>query len=94
MSFGLGSGIVSALLLLIGIVLVVFIVFKLGKFILGLIVNIILGFIAILLLNSIFGLGIQWNWLVIVITAILGLPGVLIIVILKFLGVVLFGMPV
>jgi inhibitor of the pro-sigma K processing machinery len=94
MSFGLGSGIVSALLLLIGIVLVVFIVFKLGKFILGLIVNIILGFIAILLLNSIFGLGIPWNWLVIVITAILGLPGVLLIVILKFLGVVLFGMPV
>ena len=94
MVFGLGSGIVSAILLIIGIILVIYIVFKLGKFVLGLIVNIILGFIAIFLLNTLFGLGVPWNWLVIIITALLGLPGVLIIVVLKLLGIMLFGVPV
>ena len=94
MAFGIGSGIVSAILLIVGIAIVIYIVFKLGKFILGLVVNVILGFIAIVLLNTIFGLGIPWNWVVIVITALLGLPGVLLIVILKLLGVMLFGLPV
>ncbi len=92
MVLDLSSGIVSTILIIIGIFLVVFIVFKLGKVILGLIVNIILGFIAILLLNAIFNIGIPWNWLVVVITAVLGLPGVLLVVILKFLGIMLLGL--
>ncbi len=85
----LANSIISELILLAGILLLIFIIFKLGKFIIGLIINIILGFIAIFLLNAIFGLGIPWNLPVIVITALGGMVGVAIIVILDLIGIVL-----
>ncbi len=83
----LGS-IVSLLILLVLSFLVIYVIFKLGKFISGILVNIILGFISIVVLNSVFAISIPWDLWVIVITAILGLPGVFIIVILKLLGIV------
>lgn len=83
----LGDTLISEILILIGIFLVLYIIFKLGKLILGLVANLILGFIAIFALNAIFGLGISFSIIVIIITAVLGLPGVGIIVILKLLGI-------
>lgn len=81
------NGILAEILLIIGIFLVLYIIFKLGRFVLGLIINVILGFIAILVINSIFGFGIPWNLINIIITALLGLPGVALIVILKLIGI-------
>ena len=87
MLLGLTSGILTTVLIAIGILLVVYIIFRLGKFIFGLIVNVALGFISIFVLNALFSIGIPWDWIVIIITALLGLPGVAIIVVLKLLGI-------
>jgi inhibitor of the pro-sigma K processing machinery len=81
------GGILSEILIVIGIFLVLYIIFKLGKFILGLIVNVILGFIAIFVVNALFGLGLSWDLITVIITALLGLPGVALLVILKLLGI-------
>ena len=87
MVFGVGSAIMSELLLLVGVFLVLYIIFRLGRFIIGVLANIILGFVSIVVLNGLFSIGIPWNLLVIIITALLGLPGVGLIVILKLLGI-------
>lgn len=79
---------VSEILIVAAIVLIVFIVFKLGKFLLGLVVNSILGLIAIFLINAVFGLAIPITLAVIVATAIFGLPAVFVIVILKLGGLI------
>ncbi len=79
---------VSEILVVIAIILVVFIIFRLGKFLLGLLVNSILGLIAIFLLNAIFGLAIPITLAVIVATAIFGLPAVFVLVILKLGGLI------
>ena len=84
---GLGGPLLSGILLIVGIFVVLYIIFKIGKLIAGLIVNAILGFISIFAINALFGIGIPWDWIVIIVTALLGLPGVAIIVILKLLGV-------
>ena len=81
------GGIVSSIILLLLIFLVVYIIFAIGKTLIGLLVNVVLGFISIFLLNSFFALGLPFDLLTIIITALLGLPGVLIIVILKLLGI-------
>jgi len=87
MVLGAASAILSEILIIIGIFLVLYIIFRLGKFIIGLIVNVILGFIAIFVLDAVFNLAIPFDWIVIIITALLGLPGVAIVVILKLLGI-------
>lgn len=89
MTVALSSALASEVLLIIGVFLIIFIIFKLGKVILGLLANIILGFISIFIINSVFSIGIPFNLIVIVITAILGLPGVAIVVILKLLGILI-----
>jgi hypothetical protein len=90
MVVGLLSGtLVSEILVILCIFLVLYIIFKLGKLIAGLIVNVILGFVSIFALNAIFGLGLTFSLVVLVITAIFGLPGVAVIVVLKLLGITL-----
>ncbi len=76
-------GIIAILVIL----LVIFIIFKFGKLIIGLILNSILGLIAIYLVNTIFDLGILYNLITIIIVAIFGLPAVLVIIILKLIGI-------
>lgn len=82
----LGS-VASELVVIAAILLVLFIILKLGKIIIGLILNSVLGLIAIYLVNSLFNLGIVYNLLTIVIVAIAGLPAVAIIIILKLIGI-------
>lgn len=81
------GSIVSVFVLILLIFLVLYIIFKLGNLILGLVINVILGFISIYVLNSLFALGISFDLVVFIITAILGLPGVVIIVALKLIGI-------
>jgi hypothetical protein len=77
----------SEILVIAAILLVLYIILKLGKTIIGLILNSILGLIAIYLVNVIFGLGIIYNLLTLVVVAIFGLPAVAIIIILKLIGI-------
>ena len=81
------SAIISEFILIVGIFLILYIIFSLGRSLLGLILNVVLGFISIFLINAIFNLGIPFDIYVIIITAILGLPGVAIVIILKLIGI-------
>lgn len=82
----LGSA-ASGIVLLIAILLVLFIIFKLGKSLIGLLTNSILGLISIFVINALFGIGIPISWLTIIATALFGLPAVAIMVVLRLLGI-------
>ena len=82
----LGS-LASIVLTVVLIAIVLFVIFKMGRLIFGLIANSILGIISIFVVNALFNLGITINLLTIVVTAIFGLPAVFLIVILKLLGI-------
>jgi inhibitor of the pro-sigma K processing machinery len=75
------------LVVIAAILLVLFIILKLGKLLIGLILNSILGLIAIYLVNALFGLGIIYNLITIIVVAIFGLPAVAVIIILKLIGI-------
>jgi inhibitor of the pro-sigma K processing machinery len=77
----------SELVLIAAILVVLFVILKLGKLLLGLVLNSILGLIAIYLLNALFNLGIAYNLLTIIIVAIFGLPAVAVVVLLKLIGI-------
>jgi inhibitor of the pro-sigma K processing machinery len=81
------------LLLAIIIVIVLFKVFKLGS---KVIINSIIGIILLFLTNSLFGLfglglTIDINLLTVIICAIAGIPGVVLIIVLAFLGIPYFA---
>ncbi len=78
----LGS-LASAIILIVLIVAVAVIIFHLGKMLAGLVVNSVLGLIVVLIVNSVFGLGITVALLGWILIAIIGLPAVLAIVVLK-----------
>jgi hypothetical protein len=84
------SGLVSIALPIVIILIVLFILFKLGRFVLkyvlGVIVNSIMGFIAIYILNALFNMGIPFTWPIIIATALFGLPAVGTMVILHVLA--------
>jgi hypothetical protein len=84
------SSIAGMALPIVLILIVLFIVYKLGKFVLkyvlGIIVNSVLGFVAIYLLNAMFGMGIPFTWPIIIATALFGLPAVGTMVILHVLA--------
>lgn len=79
--------IASEIVVIAAILVVLFIILKLGKILIGLILNSILGLIAIYLVNTIFSLGIIYNLLTLIVVAIFGLPAVAIIIILKLIGI-------
>lgn len=82
---GQGVGLLLAIIL---IALIFFYVLPLsGNIFYALIINTIVGFIVIFLVNAIFGLGIRYDILVLVFVAIFGLLAVAILVILNLLGV-------
>ena len=79
--------IASEIVVIAAILIVLYIILKLGKILIGLILNSILGLIAIYLVNAIFSLGIVYNLLTIIVVAIFGLPAVAVIIILKLIGI-------
>ncbi len=82
----LGS-IFSELLVIVAILIVLFVIFSLGRLLFGLILNSVLGLICIWVVNAIFGLGISFGLLTWIVVAIFGLPAVAIIIILKLIGI-------
>ena len=81
------GGLLPTILVVLAIFVVVLIIFLLGRLILGLIVNSILGLLAIWAVDTFFGLGIPFTIPVVAVTAIFGLPAVLVLIILRFFGV-------
>ena len=82
-----GGSIVSELILAALIAVVLFIIFKLGKLLVGIIVNSIVGLIAIVLLDYVFNIGIPIAWVTMIPTALFGLPAVAVLVILRLFGI-------
>ena len=93
MVLGIGGALLSEIVLAFLIAVVLFIIFKIGKKILklvfGIIINSILGVIAFLALNYLFGMEIPIELATMVPTALFGLPAVGTLIILK-----LFGFPI
>ncbi len=89
---GLAGGIAGEAVLLALIVAVLLGVFLIGRFLLrivsGLIINAILGVVSLFALNALFGIGITITPLIVLAAAIFGLPGMVVIIILHFLGIV------
>jgi inhibitor of the pro-sigma K processing machinery len=68
-------------------IILVYIVFRIGKMILGLLTNIVLGFISLFAINLLFGIGIPYDLAAIILTALFGVVGVFILLLLKFIGI-------
>lgn len=79
--------IVSEVLVIAAILVVLYVILKLGNLLFGLILNSILGLIAIFLVNALFSLGIAYDLITVIVVAVFGLPAVAIIIILKLLGI-------
>jgi inhibitor of the pro-sigma K processing machinery len=77
---------VYELLALLVAVILIYVLWKLLKVIWYLLANSIMGIIVFWVLNAFFGLGIPINILSIAIVAIAGIPGVLIVLLIHFLG--------
>ena len=82
---GHGIGLLSTVILIALIFL--FILPLTGGLLYALIANTVVGFIVIFLVNGLFGLGIEYDLLVLVFVAIFGLLAVAILIILNLLGV-------
>ncbi len=84
------ESIISSIVIVLSIAFVVFLVFKLGRFavklLVGIVVNSILGFVTILLLDYFLNIGIPFSLPVLISTALFGLPGVGTMVVFKLFG--------
>ena len=82
---GHGIGLLLAVILIA--VIFLFILPLSGGLLYSLLINTVVGFIVIFLVNAIFGLGIKYDLLVLIFVAIFGLLAVAILIILNLLGV-------
>ncbi|MDE1851955.1 MAG: pro-sigmaK processing inhibitor BofA family protein [Candidatus Micrarchaeota archaeon] len=84
------SSTLSLILVVIAIGVVLYTVFRFGRFIvkliIGILINSVVGFVVLLLLNYFLGMGIPLNTETMAATAVFGLPAVGTMVILKLLG--------
>lgn len=82
-----GHGIGLLLTIILIVLIILFILPLTGGLLYALLINTIIGFILIFLVNAIFGLGIKYDLLVLVFVALFGLLAVAILIILNLLGV-------
>ena len=85
----LGGSIASEVVLVIAIIAVLFLIFRMGKLVLGLVINSVLGIIAMFVLDAIFQIGIPINLVTVITTALFGLPAVAIMVLFRLGGIAL-----
>jgi len=85
------GSLLSELLVAIAIMVVLFIVFKVGKglfkLLFGIVTNSVLGLLVIFAVNRWLGMGIPYTLAILLPTAIFGLPGIGTIILLKLMGV-------
>jgi inhibitor of the pro-sigma K processing machinery len=77
---------IAEILTLIVAVIIIYVLWKILENATELAVNSIIGIIAFWALNQFFGLGIPINWLSILVVALAGIPGVILVVLMHFLG--------
>ncbi len=82
---GQGIGLVLAVVLIA--LIFIYILPLTGSILYTLLINTVLGFIVIFLVNALFGLGIRYDLLVLIFVAVFGLLAVAILIILNLLGV-------
>ena len=82
---GHGAGLLLAAVL--AVLILLFVLPLTGGWLYALLVNTIVGFIVIFLVNAVFGLGIKYDLLVLVFVAVFGLLAVAILIILNLMGV-------
>jgi hypothetical protein len=87
MAIKAGHGIGLLLTVVLIALILLFVLPLTGGLLYALLVNTIVGFIVIFLVNAIFGLGIRYDLLVLIFVAIFGLLAVAILIILNLLGV-------
>ena len=78
------GGIVLFIIAIAVVLVILKILGKSMKIILGVLANALIGGLVIWILN-LFGMGIAFNWINVLIVGFLGIPGVIIVVVLKFL---------
>jgi hypothetical protein len=86
-AIGLGANPVSDIIMIFAMLLLAYVVFRIGKLLMGIVLNIVLGFISIFAINYLFNASISFNVIVVAITALLGLPGVALIILLRLFGI-------
>ncbi len=72
---------------LIVAIIAAFLLWKILKTVKGMVINTIAGLIVLVIGNTVFGLGIAYTWVVILICAVAGVIGALLIMALSFLGI-------
>jgi len=82
-----GHGIGLLLTLILIVLIFVYVLPLAGGLLYSLLVNTVVGFIVILLVNALFGLGIRYDLLVLAFVAVFGLLAVAVLIILNLLGV-------
>ncbi len=82
-----GHGIGLFLTVILIAIIFLFILPLSGGLLYSLLINTVVGFIVIFLVNAIFGLGIKYDLLVLIFVAIFGLLAVAVLIILNLLGV-------
>ena len=87
MAIKAGHGIGLLLTIILIAVIILFVLPRTGSLLYTLLVNTVVGFVVIFLVNAIFGLGIKYDLLVLVFVAIFVLLAVAILIILNLLGV-------
>jgi len=75
----------AELLILFAMIVIVYLLFRVLKSVIYLIINSVLGLIILFVANLVLGLDIAYSWLVILICAIGGIIGAVIVIILQLL---------
>ncbi|QLC51160.1 pro-sigmaK processing inhibitor BofA family protein [Methanolobus zinderi] len=78
---------VEELIILVVAIVVAVVLYKLLKTATKMAVNAILGLLVLIVANTVLGLGIAYDWLVILICAVAGVVGALLIIVLNYTGI-------
>lgn len=79
---------VSEIIILIVAIVAAFLLWKVLKTVKNMVINTIMGLIVLVLANLVLGLEIAYSWIVILVCAIAGVVGALLIIVLNYLGIV------
>ncbi|KXS44025.1 MAG: hypothetical protein AWU59_751 [Methanolobus sp. T82-4] len=78
---------VEEIIILVIAIVVAVVLYKLLKTATKMAVNAILGLLVLIVANTVLGLGIAYDWLVILICAVAGVVGALLIIVLNYTGI-------
>ncbi|MCR4369367.1 MAG: pro-sigmaK processing inhibitor BofA family protein [archaeon] len=81
------EGVLGIALSVVLAIIVIFIALKLGKQVVVLVINSILGLVALVLLNYLPFVNVEINLWSVIITALAGIPGVILLILLDLLGI-------